>query len=175
MPIPSSLRKLLAKLGGPPADGRNDAHPIHERTIETNYPVPTDLSRVGQWPASSKSGGGYFYDEVLEYRVWVHPERGGEDLYGGEDYFHAFAVYEHALEFSRSTEGAEEPLALVRQVEWVDEPEPGVLLLKSGERVTEWRVDWLSGSHRTTEKIRAFLARNAPLDPDPSGRPQSDA
>ena len=38
----------------------------------------------------TKSGGGYFYDEVLEYRVWVHPERGGPDHHEGEDYFHAF-------------------------------------------------------------------------------------
>ena len=38
--------------------------------------------RVGSFPAATKSGGGYFYDEVLEYRVWLHPERGAA-AYGG--------------------------------------------------------------------------------------------
>ena len=40
------------------------------------------------------SGAGYFYDDVLEYRVWVHPEAGGEDLHDGDDYFLAFAKFD---------------------------------------------------------------------------------
>jgi hypothetical protein len=40
---------------------------------KTNYPNVINPSKVGTYPALVKSGGGYFYDEVLEYRVWVHP------------------------------------------------------------------------------------------------------
>jgi hypothetical protein len=135
--------------------------------IATKYPVAVDPSKIGQWPALSKSGGGYFFDEVLEYRVWLHPERGAEDPDGsGDDYYYAFAICEEALEFSRITPGAEEPLALVRQYEWVNEPQPGEYILEAGERITEWNVDWLSSGRRTSEEIRAFVARG--LSPKPS-------
>lgn len=32
--------------------------------------------RVDTYPATAKAGGGYVWDEVLEYRVWCHHERG---------------------------------------------------------------------------------------------------
>ncbi len=118
---------------------------------ESNYPLPSDLDQVGEYPALTKSGGGYFYDEVLEYRVWIHPEE-------GSDYFHAFRTYEEAQAFSRQTRGAEEPLVLIRQHEWIDEPEPGQFIPKKGERVTEWRVEWLVGSLRGPTSIQDFLA-----------------
>jgi hypothetical protein len=35
-----------------------------------------DPNRVGTYSADTKSGGGYFYDDVLEYRVWCNPEKG---------------------------------------------------------------------------------------------------
>ena len=34
------------------------------------FPVAIDPARVGTYPADTKSGAGYFYDDVLEYRVW---------------------------------------------------------------------------------------------------------
>jgi putative acetyltransferase len=53
------------------------------------------------------AGAGYVWDDVLEYRVWCHPERGSPDLDKGSGYYHAFATYAEALEFSERTEGAE--------------------------------------------------------------------
>jgi hypothetical protein len=61
----------------------------------------------------------------LEYRVWCHSENGAPDVADSSDYFVPFATYQEALEFSRSTPGAEEPLPLIRQEEYISEDEPG--------------------------------------------------
>ena len=34
------------------------------------YPKVKDPSMVGEYPAVANVGGGYVWDEVLEYRVW---------------------------------------------------------------------------------------------------------
>ena len=46
------------------------------------YPEVLAPDLVGTYTASAKAGGGYVWDEVLEYRVWCHPERGAEDRTG---------------------------------------------------------------------------------------------
>jgi len=71
----------------------------------SKFPIAIDPSRVGKYPSTAKSGAGYFYDDVLEYRVWLHPERGAVPLNGRNDYFVAFAQYESAKSFSESTKG----------------------------------------------------------------------
>ncbi len=105
-----------------------------------------------------KSGAGYFYDEVLEYRVWLHPERGAVPKNGGNDYFIAFSQYERALEYSKKSTGAEPPLVLIRQFEHINEPKPGVFEVVRGERIAEWRVEWLEGSKRVPGAIEKFIA-----------------
>jgi hypothetical protein len=113
---------------------------------------------VGTYPGDTKSGAGYFYDDVLEYRVWMHPERGARPLAGDEDYFAAFACFESAAAFSRETKGAETPLVLVQQREYINEPEPGEFVWVHGDRVTEWQVEWLDESHgRRPDSIPRFL------------------
>ncbi len=47
----------------------------------SKYPNAKDPDLVGTYPALVKSGGGYVWDEVLEYRVWCHPEIGAVDLW----------------------------------------------------------------------------------------------
>ncbi len=132
---------------------------IDKSTAGTSaYPVPLDANRIGTYPGRVKSGAGYFYDEVLEYRVWLHPDRGAPPLAGKSDYFAAFAQYERAMDFSKSAPGAEEPLALLRQVEWINEPEPGKYVAEKGERLTEWQVKWLEGAKRGPHSISEFLA-----------------
>ena len=126
------------------------------------YPTAVDPSRVGTYPAHAYSGGGYVWDEVLEYRVWCHPERGAPDLYDGNDYFRAFATYPTALAFSRRTRGAEEPLALVRQRQFIDEPSPGTYVHVKKTRITEWAVEWLQRPRRDRSTIPNFLAPDAP-------------
>ena len=115
----------------------------------SEYPVPIDIEMVGEYPALSKSGGGYFYDEVLEYRVWIDHDSG--------DYHHAFSTYEDAKRFSTLTDNAEEPLVLVVQYEHVNEPEPGVYEHVKVNRITEWQVEWLAGSKRNPNSIDDFL------------------
>lgn len=125
---------------------------------KSRYPVASDLAKVGRYAGRSKSGGGYFYDEVLEYRVWLHPERGATPRAGDEDYYAAFAQYERAAKFARATKGAEMPLVLVRQRESIDEPTPGYFEWVHKERITEWKVAWLAGSVRHPDSIARFLA-----------------
>jgi hypothetical protein len=75
---------------------------------EVSYPDAVDPELVGTYPASTNSGGGYVWDEVLEYRVWCHLERGAADEYDGNDYFHAYATYSEAATASKSLPGAEQ-------------------------------------------------------------------
>jgi hypothetical protein len=126
------------------------------------YPVAVDPNRVGTYPADTKSGAGYFYDEVLEYRVWLHPENGAALQNGGSDYFIAFAQYERADAYAKKAVGAEPPLVLVRQLEWIDEPAQHSYEPKKGDRLTEWKVPWLRGSKRTVGSITDFMNHPRP-------------
>jgi hypothetical protein len=123
-----------------------------------DVPPVADASQVGSYPAAAKAGGGFVWDAVLEYRVWCHPA----DEHDEPDYFRAFASFDDALEYSNATAGAEEPLALVLQEEYIAEPEPGEYVHVKQPRITEWPVTFLSRPRRTAETIPAFLAPDAP-------------
>ena len=131
-------------------------------TLDFLPPAVLDPARVGEYPAKAKAGGGYVWDEVLEYRVWCHPEHGAPDEFEGSDYFYAFETFDAALTFSQSNPGCEDPLALVLQREYIDEPEPGQYVHIKGERITEWPVEFLSRPRRTETTISDFMAPNAP-------------
>jgi len=120
---------------------------------QSAYPVAIDPGKVGDYPALAKSGAGYVYDEVLEYRVWIDAD--------GDDYYYAFATYEDAKDFSEKMEGAEEPLVLVLQHEHISEPEPGKYEHVTGDRITEWRVEWLEANKRRPDTIANFLREKA--------------
>lgn len=121
------------------------------------YPTAINPELVGEYPAGTKSGGGFFYDEVLEYRVWCRPWLGAPDEFDGEIYYYPFATYEQALKFAEKTKGSERPLVLVRQLEWVNEPEPKKYIHEKGERITEWQVDWLLDGKRTDNSIADLI------------------
>ncbi|UOQ69420.1 hypothetical protein MUN86_27935 (plasmid) [Hymenobacter volaticus] len=123
-----------------------------------SFPQAVDVSRLGTYPARTCSGGGYFYDDVLEYRVWVSTRQEGE-------YYRAFADYPSACSFSTRTAGAQAPCVLVRQQEYVDEPQQDVFLRVRSERLTEWRPEWLAGSKRTGTSIDQFLAEQPRATP----------
>jgi hypothetical protein len=127
-----------------------------------HYPDVLDADRIGTYPALTYSGGGFVWDEVLEYRVWLHPENGAPDEEDGSDYFHSFATYAEAIAFSQRTEGAEEPLALVLQREYISEPAPGRYIHMKEERITEWPVEFLSRPKRTPGTIPDFFSPEAP-------------
>ena len=126
------------------------------------YPKVKDPEKVGTYEALAKAGGGYVWDDVLEYRVWCHPHDGAEDLEDGNDYYYVFEFYEKALEFSKNSEGTGEPLALILQKEFIDESEPGVYVHIKKERIAEWPVEFLSRPKRTESTIPDFMAPNAP-------------
>jgi hypothetical protein len=126
------------------------------------YPKVKDINEIGNYPALVKAGGGYVWDEVLEYRVWCHPENGAEDIENGDDYFYVFGEYTEALEFSKETSGAEEPIALILQNEYIDESEFGKYTHVKEKRLTEWPVEFLTRPKRNKNTIPDFLSPNAP-------------
>lgn len=128
------------------------------------YPKVLDKNKIGEYPATVKAGGGYVWDEVLEYRVWCHPENGAEDLEDGNDYYYFFASFEEALAFSENNKGTEEPLALVLQKEYIDEPEPEKYIHVKEERLTEWPVEFLTRPKRTDNTIPDFFSPNGPTN-----------
>jgi len=128
------------------------------------YPKVLDVKMVGKYPALAKAGGGFVWDEVLEYRVWCHPEDGAEDLEEGDDYYFVFENGEEAIRFSKMTRGAAEPLALILQRESINEPETGKYIHVTEERVTEWPITFLTRPKRTENTISDFLSPNAPLN-----------
>lgn len=123
------------------------------------YPRAVDPSKVGSYPALANAGAGYFFDEVLEYRVWCHPELGATRKSGDDDYFHSFATHSDALAFHKATPGSEEPLVLVRQLEHVNEPEPGKFIHARRERIAEWRCEWLRLGPRRPGQIEAMVKK----------------
>ena len=154
----AALGILVVMLASCAPDGPSAWAINRETTGPTRLPLALEPSAVGTYSAETKSGGGYFYDDVLEYRVWLYPERGAERVAGGDDYFAAFAQYERAVAFSKVTAGADAPLVLIRQREWIDEPEPGRFVPMKGQRLTEWQVKWLAGTRREPESIARFMA-----------------
>ncbi|GGE89682.1 MULTISPECIES: hypothetical protein [Pseudoalteromonas] len=127
-----------------------------------SYPKVLDPNKVGEYAGLAKSGGGYVWDEVLEYRVWCHPHNGAPDLEEGSDYYYAFDTYEEALECSNDIPGAEEPLALILQREYIDEPSTGQYKHVKEERITEWPVQFLERPRRTESTIPNFMSVDAP-------------
>jgi len=121
----------------------------------TVYPKVKDPAMVGEYPALANSGGGFVWDEVLEYRVWCHPQE-------GDDYYYAFEDVETAFECSNEEPGAEEPLALILQVEHINEPEPGCYVHMKEERITEWPLEFLSRPRRSENTIPDFMSPHAP-------------
>lgn len=126
------------------------------------FPDVDNKESIGEYPALVNSGGGYVWDEVLEYRVWCHPEDGAEDIENGDDYYYVFTTYAEALEFYENTKGAEEPIALILQKEYIAEPEPGKFIHVKEERMTEWSVQFLKRPRRTESTIPDFFSPNAP-------------
>lgn len=128
----------------------------------SRFPRAMDPARVGKYSPVCGAGGGFVWDAVLEYRVWCHPERGAPDEEDGSDYYYTFASYPEALRFSKQFPGAEEPLALILQKEYIAEPTPGRYAHVKKRRITEWPVEFLSRPRRTKNTIPDFLSPNAP-------------
>lgn len=116
----------------------------------SKYPTALKPKLVGTYPSLVKSGGGHFYDDVLEYRVWRQTVRNADDYY-------TFETFEEALSFSQTTKGTEEPLVLIRQYEWINETQPGQFIHEKGERIAEWQVVWLMDRKRGPGDIEKFI------------------
>jgi hypothetical protein len=118
---------------------------------------------VGEYPAAVGAGGGYVWDEVLEYRVWCHPKEGGDDFY------YAYPSYEEAqnqAEYLRNEDETlaevEDPLVLILQREHLNERSPGEYEHVLTERMTEWPPEFLTRPRRTETTIPDFLSPDAP-------------
>lgn len=130
----------------------------------SHYPDAMDPEKVGTYPALAGAGGGYVWDEVLEYRVWCHPEEGAPDECDGDDYFYSFPTHAEALQYSEAIPGAEPPIALILQREHLNEISPGEYVHVTTERIAEWPVGFLSRPRRTPSTIPDFLSPEAPAN-----------
>ena len=127
------------------------------------YPSAKYPEKVGEYSALAGAGGGYVWDEVLEYRVWCHPKD------GSDDYFYAYAGYEEAMvaatsfrQQDDSLAKVEEPLALILQREHINEIAPGEYEHVTKERIAEWPPEFLSRPRRSDSTISDFLSPDAP-------------
>ncbi len=127
-----------------------------------HYPAVIAPHLVGTYPAAAKAGGGLVWDAVLEYRVWCHAERGAPDEEHGNDYFRAFKTFQEAWAFSQREVGTEEPLALIVQEEYIDEPSAGHYVHRTERRIAEWPPAFLARPRRTERTIPDFLSPHAP-------------
>lgn len=130
-----------------------------------NYPDAVDPSKVGNYRILAGAGGGYVWDEVLEYRVWCHPRD------GSGDYFYAYCSYDEAKQAADSLRSTDErlakvesPLALILQRERIDETETGVYVHIVEERLAEWPPEFLTRPRRTVHTIPDFFAPDAPAN-----------
>lgn len=112
--------------------------------IFKNYPSAVNRDKVGSYEAITNSGAGYFYDEVLEYRVW-YKQAGKQRCYFS-------ATYADAKKFHKRTPESEKPVVLVRQFKHINEPSPGNYQLITTARITEWQTSWLKRSNKRTPK-----------------------
>jgi hypothetical protein len=126
------------------------------------YPDAADPNLVGSYPALANAGGGFVWDKVLEYRVWCHPENHASHESEDVDYYNAFSSYSAAKVFSERTMGAEDPIALILQEEYIEEPVPGVYLHVRDKRITEWPVEFLLQPKRNPTTITNFMSPDAP-------------
>lgn len=127
------------------------------------HPTVSDPALVGSYDARANAGGGYFWDRVLEYRVWFDTDRG--------DRFRAFARCEDAEAWAREFQPSPPVLALVHQVESVRGPtEEGAYEIVREPRNAEWHVAWLAGTQRGPSSIAEFLANPRPIRTTPGPR-----
>ena len=123
---------------------------IQDLDMRSEFPLAVDPGSVGTYPVLTNCGGGLFYDEVLEWRVWMYKAMDATGCF-------TFASYEEALEYAETTSGAEPPLVLVLQREWIDEPTSGTYVHHQGERIAEWKPEWLLKGPRKPGDIEAKL------------------
>jgi len=126
------------------------------------YPDAENADLIGTFPGLAKAGGGYVWDEVLEYRVWMYPRDGAPDEQNGDDYYYVFSNYVDAKLFSDENVGAGSPLALILQREYIDEPTPGNYRHVEEQRIAEWPAEFLSRPRRNENTIPDFFAPDAP-------------
>ena len=124
------------------------------------YPSAKWPNKVGKYQALVGAGAGYFYDDILEYRVWMHPEKGDRDCFNGNDYYYSFANYGDAFKFSKTNEGAEEPRALILQKEHINEPETGKFIHIKKRRLTEWDIKFIDKKHKRKRGSIDYFIKN---------------
>ncbi|MBL4702943.1 MAG: hypothetical protein JKY54_00345 [Flavobacteriales bacterium] len=117
------------------------------------YPEVVDIIKVGAYDNIAFAGAGFFYDEVLEYRVWCYPSQGAKDVFEGDDYFYPFENFNQAFTFANQEKGRQEPIALIKQYEWINEIEEGKYIHERGARIAEWNALDLKGRKRQKESI----------------------
>jgi len=125
------------------------------------YPAASNPEMVGKYEAMCFAGGGLFWDEVLEYRVWIKRPGNSPQFIACPTFELAQHIHDNPREHGiEPGEYPEKPLVLIKQLEWINEPSPGSFQRKSGERIAEWRPEWLEGKKREPDTIDKFMAEH---------------
>ena len=64
--------------------------------------------------------------------------------------------------YARQAKRAEEPLVLILQGEYIDEPEPGRYIHVKKKRIAEWPPEFLTRPRRNEHTIPDFMSPDAP-------------
>lgn len=66
----ASAPRSAPSVRGVPGDDELRCAVLLRTGYQAFYRVREDAGLVGTYPAAAKAGGGYVWDDVLEYRVW---------------------------------------------------------------------------------------------------------
>jgi putative acetyltransferase len=119
--------------------------------VSSDYPLPDDLAAVGTHAAAAARDSGVFYDDVLEYRLWVRRPATTEEL------MFAFPTVEDAHE-ARTALGRDARLCvLVQQREPIERMEDGSYVQRSEPRRVEWPITWLVDGRPGEDAVQEVL------------------
>ena len=116
-----------------------------------DFPAPevVDPSKIRTYSLLCGAGGGTFWDEVLEYRVWTHGE--------GGDGATIFDNYKQAREFAEREGTIVLALVLQRETCWGNDGSD--MKMEFEERKAEWQIAWLrEDNHRPTILLNVAIA-----------------
>src|SRR6185437_11903946 len=106
------------------------------------FPQIKDKDKIATYDLESFSGGGFRYDHVLEYRVWVTYKDG---KLGCHAYTHPSFININDFHWKKIIDI--EICALIEQITYYDED--GVTLITPEKpRITEWALYFLTLDHK---------------------------
>lgn len=136
------------------------AHVDQSVSQQSRYPLAAEPSLVGTYSGRSKSGGATSMTTSLSTESGSIPSR--ERRHWLETMTTSPRSRNTSRRWpSRRRTRCRATVVVLRQLESINEPSPGVYRHQSGARITGWLPQWLLGSKREPDSITKFLAAHA--------------